>query len=84
MQITPLLGTTAGLLTVVSYLPQAVRAWRTQKTKDLSYGTLVLLILSALAWIAYGVAISQWPVTATNIGVFGLTVAILLAKRRHG
>jgi MtN3 and saliva related transmembrane protein len=77
------IGYLAGALTVASYLPQVVRAWRTKETKDLSYGMFGMLVTAAALWIAYGLLSDQWPVIATNVGCGVLNVAILAAKIRY-
>ena len=76
-------GYVAGALTVVSYVPQVVRVWKTKETKDLSYGMFGLLVTAAALWITYGALASQWPVIATNVGCGLLNVAILTAKIRY-
>ena len=77
------LGYLAGALTVASYVPQVVRAWRTKETKDLSYGMFGMLVTAAALWIGYGLLSDQWPVIATNVGCGLLNVAILAAKIRY-
>ncbi|MFH1586810.1 MAG: PQ-loop domain-containing transporter [Candidatus Diapherotrites archaeon] len=37
-----LLGYAAGLLVVISLLPQTIKSWRTKSTKDLSYWRYIL------------------------------------------
>ena len=76
------LGYAAGVLTVVSFLPQVVRAWRTKQVGDLSFGMFALLITAGVLWIAYGVGSTDWPVIATNAGMVTLNCAILAAKIR--
>ena len=83
MQLVPYLGYLAGVLTVVSLVPQVLRAWRTKQTKDLSVRTFVLLITSGVLWITYGALASDWPVIATNAGMVALNGAILGAKVRY-
>lgn len=80
MQLTPYVGYVAGALTVVSMVPQVLRAWRTKQTKDLSVRTFLLLITAGALWITYGVLASDWPVIATNAGMVTLNGAILGAK----
>ena len=82
MQLTPYVGYAAGVLTVLSLLPQVLRAWRTKQTKDLSIRTFLLLITAGVLWITYGVLASDWPVIATNAGMVILNGAILAAKLR--
>ena len=83
MQFTPYVGYLAGALTVVSFLPQVLRTWRTKQTKDLSIRTFLLIIAAGALWITYGALASDWPVIATNVGMVGLNGAILVAKIRY-
>ena len=78
------IGYAAGALTVVSLLPQVLRAWRTRETHDLSLGTFVLLLVAGALWLVYGLIRSDWPVIATNSGLVLLNGALVLAKVRHG
>lgn len=74
------MGYVAGTLTVISFLPQVVRAWKTKETGDLSLGMFSILFAAGVLWIAYGVMSTQWPVIVTNSGTVLLNVAILVAK----
>jgi MtN3 and saliva related transmembrane protein len=78
-----LLGFTAGVITVTSFVPQVVRAWRTKRTTDLSLGTFVLLITAGSLWMFYGTLSADWPVVATNGGMVLLNVALATAKVRY-
>jgi MtN3 and saliva related transmembrane protein len=77
------LGYVAGVVTVASFLPQVVRAWRTRQTRDLSLASLALLITAGAMWIAYGALSRDWPVVATNSGMVGLLVLLAAAKVRY-
>jgi MtN3 and saliva related transmembrane protein len=83
VQLTAYVGYVAGVLTVVSLIPQVLRTWRTKQTKDLSVRTFLLLITSGILWITYGALASDWPVIATNAGMVVLNGAILGAKMRY-
>jgi len=78
------LGYVAGTVTVASFLPQVVRAWRTRQTRDLSLASLALLITAGSMWILYGALSRDWPVVATNSGMVGLLVLLAAAKVKHG
>jgi len=78
------LGYVAGMVTVASFLPQVVRAWRTRQTRDLSLASLALLITAGSMWILYGALSRDWPVVATNGGMVGLLVLLAAAKVKHG
>ena len=77
------LGYIAGMVTVASFLPQVVRAWRTRQTRDLSLASLALLITAGSMWILYGALSRDWPVVATNAGMVGLLMLLAAAKVRY-
>jgi MtN3 and saliva related transmembrane protein len=77
------LGYFAGSLTVISFLPQVIRTWRTRQTRDLSLGMFALLVTASSLWILYGAIIGSWPVIATNIGMVALNGALVTAKVRY-
>ena len=77
------LGYVAGALTVTSFLPQVIRAWRTKRTRDLSLGSFALLTAASSLWIVYGALSRDWPVVATNSGMVMLTGALAVAKLRY-
>jgi MtN3 and saliva related transmembrane protein len=77
------LGYTAGALTVISFLPQVVRAWRTRRTRDLSLSSFALLVTAGSLWVVYGAMSRDWPVVATNSGMVALNLALVAAKVRY-
>ena len=76
------LGYVAGAITVASFLPQVIRAWRTRQTRDLSLGSLALLITAGALWILYGALSRDLPVVLTNGGMVGLLGLLAAAKVR--
>ncbi|HET7615271.1 MAG TPA: SemiSWEET transporter [Gemmatimonadaceae bacterium] len=78
------LGYFAGFLTVVSFLPQVIRTWRSRRTGDLSLGMFSLLVTASTLWIIYGFIIDDWPVIITNLGMVILNGSIGVAKVRYG
>jgi MtN3 and saliva related transmembrane protein len=83
-EIASVVGSLAGVLTVLSFIPQAVRAWRTKRTQDLSAGTFTMLVLQAIGWTTYGVLLGQAPIVYTNSLVLAISLTILAAKLKHG
>ena len=77
------LGYVAGIITVVAFLPQVMRAWRTRQTRDLSLTGITLLVAAGSLWIIYGALIGDWPIVATNSGMVALNVALGIAKVRY-
>ena len=77
------LGYFAGTITVLSFLPQVLRAWRTRQTRDLSLGMFALLVTAGSLWMVYGAVNRDWPVVATNAGMVALNGALVVAKLRY-
>jgi MtN3 and saliva related transmembrane protein len=77
------LGYVAGVLTVLSFLPQVIRAWRTRQTRDLSLSSFAILITAGTLWMVYGAMSRDWPVIATNAGMVTLNLALATAKIRY-
>ena len=77
------LGYLAGFLTVVSFLPQVLRTWKTRRTNDLSMEMFAIIITASLLWIVYGTITSDWPVILTNTGMIALNGALAVAKVRY-
>lgn len=84
MKGTLYIGYAAGALTVLSLVPQVVRAYRTREVDEISWGLVWLLVVSAGLWIVFGVRSSQLPVILTNVGVVTLAMALVVAKARFG
>lgn len=77
------LGTLAGILSTIAFLPQAVRVWRTRSTQDLSLGMYVLYTAALLLWSFYGWMIGSWPLLITEALTLVLSVYILVMKLRE-
>lgn len=77
-----LLGFAAGTVTVVSFIPQTLRVWRTRSTHDLSGWSYGLLVIGSTMWASYGVLKADWPIILPNVIVLILISTILVAKVR--
>jgi MtN3 and saliva related transmembrane protein len=83
-ELAVIVGSATGLITVCSFVPQAIRVWRTKHTRDLSRGTFVMLVVQSAGWLTYGVLLGQTPMIWTNVCVLLITLSILTAKLRYG
>jgi MtN3 and saliva related transmembrane protein len=78
------IGTAAAICTTSAYLPQVIRAWQTRSTHDVSLKMYLLMVLGTLLWLAYGVAIADWPLIGANAISLLFTGSILFLKLRYG
>ena len=78
------IGMTGAVLTTVCWVPQAWKIIRSRETRAISLvGTLAFTVGIAF-WLAYGLALMDWPLIASNLVTLGLMAPILAVKLRHG
>lgn len=78
------IGMVAGLLTTLSFIPQAQRVWATRSTKDISLAMYLAFTCGVLLWVVYGFLIGSPSVMLANIVTLVLALFILVMKLRHG
>ncbi len=65
------------------FFPQVWRAWKTKKTEDLSWLTIIIGMLNGFFWIVYGVLKSDPFIYATNILLFIATTLLAVLKKKY-
>jgi len=78
------LGLAAAFCTTAAYAPQALKAWRSRSTADISLSMFLLMVTGIVLWLAYGVLIGDVPLIVANGVTLCLAGAILVLKLRHG
>jgi len=84
MSYIDILGYTAGILVVISLLPQVIKSWKTKSTKDISLLRYVIYVIGLVLWVTYAVIIKNGPVAVMNGLGLVLAVSILYLKIKHG
>lgn len=79
-----ILGTLAGLLTTISFIPQVLQVWRTRHTKDISLGMYAIFTTGVGFWLLYGIVLASWPIIIANGITFLLAGTVLVMKLRLG
>lgn len=84
MNLADLLGTIAGILTTLAFIPQVWRVWKTRSTRDISLGMYLVFTTGVGFWLAYGLVLGAWPIVVANSVTLMLTGTVLALKLRHG
>ncbi len=84
MNLADLLGTIAGILTTLAFVPQVWRVWKTRSTRDISLGMYLVFTTGVGFWLAYGLVLGAWPIVVANSVTLMLTGTVLALKLRHG
>lgn len=75
----------AGILMALSPALQIRRMLQTRSSRDYSLGTPALLCVGFLFWLAYGLALVNWPMILSNIASLAFmlsTIGVALYFRR--
>ncbi|OAN42970.1 hypothetical protein A6A04_09705 [Paramagnetospirillum marisnigri] len=78
-----LLGSVAGLLTTISFVPQVVKTLKSGQTRDISLTMWLTFCTGVALWTVYGVLIQAWPMVITNVPTLALAGTILVVKIRN-
>lgn len=84
METTAVIGTLAGFLTTVAFVPQALKVWRARSARDLSLRTFVTFTAGVALWLAYGILRDEAPIIVWNAITLALAATILGMKLRFG
>jgi MtN3 and saliva related transmembrane protein len=79
-----LIGFSAGVLTTASFIPQAVKAWRSKDLEGLSAWMYVLISAGVALWFVYGIFLGSTPIIVFNAATLLLSLSILVAKLIRG
>ncbi len=82
--LTTVLGLAAAFCTTAAFAPQALKAWRSRSTADISLSMFLLMVTGIVLWLAYGVLIGDLPLILANGVTLCLAGTILALKLRHG
>jgi MtN3 and saliva related transmembrane protein len=70
----------AATLSMVSFVPQAWAIIRTRNTDGISLRMYLITVAGFIAWLLYGVLLTQWAIIVQNIICLGLSSFILTMK----
>ena len=80
MDLTQIIGLSAGILTASSLIPQVIKTFKEKKAEEVSLIMLFVLQGGLILWIIYGFKKDDLPIIVTNC--FSLFVNIVMVVLR--
>jgi MtN3 and saliva related transmembrane protein len=77
------IGTIAGILVLLSFIPQIMKPYKTKKMFDVSIHLMILIASGMFLWVIYGVIRSDPVIIGTNATGFALNIALLVMKLKY-
>ena len=80
MEMTTWVGTLAGILTTIAFIPQVSKTWKTRSARDISLLMFLLFSCGVLLWLIYGIRLNAMPIIIANGITLALSASILVMK----
>jgi MtN3 and saliva related transmembrane protein len=81
------IGYTAGLLAMITFLPQVIKTLRTKRAGDISILMLLLTLATNILYVVYGVLLKLYPIVII-VGIMTcivlLQIVLTLKYTNHG
>lgn len=81
--LTDLTGLVAAFCTTSSFLPQAIKTWRSRSAADFSWPYLGLFGFGVTLWDLYGVLRGDQAIVLANTLTLGLVLVIIWVKAAY-
>jgi MtN3 and saliva related transmembrane protein len=78
-----LIGSVAACLTTFSFIPQAIKTFRTKDVSGISLGMYGCFTLGVALWLIYGLMLGAWPIIISNAITGSLALCIFWMKLRY-
>jgi MtN3 and saliva related transmembrane protein len=83
MPLIDIIGYLAAALTTFSFVPQALKTFRTRDVRGISLGMYSCFTTGVALWLVYGILMNAWPIVIANAVTISLAISILWMKLRY-
>lgn len=73
-------GHLGSFLSSVTFLPQVYKTWKSRSAGDISLLMIVIVFISTVVWLIYGIGMGLWPVIIANGVICFLSVLLIVFK----
>ena len=78
-----MIGSIAGVLTTLAFLPQVIKVLQTKDTKAISLGMYLMSVIGIFLWMVHGYMIGDMALFIANVGTVCLALIILISKLKY-
>lgn len=75
-----MIGSIAGILTTLAFVPQVIKVMQTKDTKSLSLGMYSMSVVGIFLWLVHGIVTGDMALLVANAVTFCLSLVILAHK----
>jgi MtN3 and saliva related transmembrane protein len=81
--LTDIIGVTAGILVLSSFIPQLHKAYKTKRMIDVSIYLMALIASGMFLWVIYGIIRRDPVIIGTNAAGFILNIILMILKLKY-
>ncbi len=80
MDWTEIIGHIGSALSSLTFMPQVYQTWKTKSVKDLNLFMMLIVFISTIIWLIYGIGRGLLPVIICNSIICILSVLLIYFK----
>ena len=77
------MGHVGSVLSSITFMPQVYQTWKTKSVGDLNLSMMLIVFLSTVIWLIYGVGKELLPVIICNGIICFLSILLIYFKFRY-
>lgn len=81
--LTDLIGITAGILVLSSFIPQLHKAYKTKRMEDVSIYLMAFIASGMFLWVIYGIIRRDPVIIGANAAGFVLNIILMILKLKY-
>jgi MtN3 and saliva related transmembrane protein len=78
-----IVGLTGSILSSITFMPQVYQTWKTKSVGDLNLFMMLIVFISTIIWLVYGIGKLLVPVIICNGVICFLSVLLISFKIRY-
>ena len=78
-----MVGSIAGILTTLAFVPQVIKVLKTKDTSSLSLGMYSMQVLGVFLWLIHGIVIQDIALLVANAVTLCLSLIIFVCKLKY-
>ena len=78
-----IMGLVGSALSSITFIPQVYQTWKTRSVGDLNLTMMLIVFLSTVVWLVYGIGLALLPVIIANGIICFLSILLIYFKFRY-
>jgi MtN3 and saliva related transmembrane protein len=74
------IGLLGSAISSITFMPQVYQVWKTKSVGDLNLAMMVIVFISTIVWLIYGIGKGLWPVIICNGVICVLSLLLIYFK----